>query len=448
MPFQSAQVLWMLLPFLAAAISLAGCSGGSGSGAGGAVGGSASAGGSGGETVLAFWHTRRGSQETALKAICEDFETQHPEIDLQPEYQGSYEDLGKKVRASIQAKKLPALTVAYESLVAEYMSNGVVRELDDLVKDPELGFKPDELADIPEQYLETNRFAQFGGKLLSFPFTKSNLVLYYNRDLLKKAGFDAPPATWPEFEKQAAALSALTKGPAWSWESDPSTLDGLIYSFGSPVLDKDGKTTLFNSPAAVQMFTLLQRAARNKILAEDEGDEAEALFTAQRRAFIISTSSARKRTEDAIAGKFDWDLALPPHAEGVAPVTVMYGPNICIFKSTPETERAAWRFVKYFVSPEVTARWARETGYLPVRKSAVTLQEMQSFYETNPRAKNVYDTMAVAQGEPNVVGWQEVRSVLETTANEVISGKKAPAAAAQELKTRADTILKKSRQTP
>jgi ABC-type glycerol-3-phosphate transport system substrate-binding protein len=122
----------------------------------------------------------------------------------------------------------------------------------------------------------------------------------------------------------------------------------------------------------------------------------------------------------------------------------MYGPNICLFKSTPEIEKAAWQFVKFFVSPEVTARWARETGYLPVRKSAVTLPEMRTFYERNPRAKHVYDTMALAQGEPNVVGWQEVRNALETTAREVISGKKAPAAAAQELKTRADTILSKS----
>jgi ABC-type glycerol-3-phosphate transport system substrate-binding protein len=443
MPLHLAQKL-CVTPLVLTTLALAGCNGG---GSSAPANGSSSSGGSSGKTVLTFWHTRRGSQETALKAICEDYEKQHPEIDLQPEYQGSYDDLNKKLTASIQAKRLPTMTVAYENHVATYMANGVVRELDDLVKDPELGFTPEELSDIPEQYLESNRFAQFGGKLLSFPFTKSNLVFYYNRDLLKKAGFDAPAATWPEFEKQATALSRLTKGPAWSWESDPSTLDGLVYSFGSPVLDKDGKSTLFNSPAAVQMFTLLQRAAKNKILAEDEGDEAEALFTGQRRAFVLTTSSARKRTEDAIAGKFDWDITLIPHAEGVAPVTVMYGPNICLFKSTPEVEKAAWQFVKFFVSPEVTARWARETGYLPVRKSAVTLPEMRTFYEQNPRAKHVYDTMAVAQGEPNVVGWQEVRNALETTAREVISGKKAPAAAAQELKTRADAILKQSEQS-
>ena len=44
----------------------------------------------------------------------------------------------------------------------------------------------------------------------------------------------------------------------------------------------------------------------------------------------------------------------------------MYGANICIFKSTPEKEMAAWRFINHFTSPPVTARWATQTGYLPV----------------------------------------------------------------------------------
>ena len=47
--------------------------------------------------------------------------------------------------------------------------------------------------------------------LLSFPFTKSSLVMYYNRSLLKRAGLTGePPATWDEFEKQAAAVRSKT----------------------------------------------------------------------------------------------------------------------------------------------------------------------------------------------------------------------------------------------
>jgi ABC-type glycerol-3-phosphate transport system substrate-binding protein len=123
----------------------------------------------------------------------------------------------------------------------------------------------------------------------------------------------------------------------------------------------------------------------------------------------------------------------------------MYGPNVCIFKGAPEQEREAWKFVKYFVSPEVTARWARETGYLPVRESAAGLPQMREFYAKNPRALHVYEILPMAKGEPNVVGWQEVRQHLENAARAVMQGGVSPRQAAAQLKRNADRALAQSR---
>ncbi len=410
-------------------------------------GGGPSTGSGGGATQkLVFWHTRRGDQQKALEAICADFGKAHPGVQVLPEYQGNYGDLNKKIRASIQAKSLPALTVAYESHVTEYMTNGVVRPLDDLVTDPAVGLSKEELAAIPEAYLQSNRFAQFENKLLSFPFTKSNLVMYFNRDLLKKSGFDKPPTTWEEFETQAAAISKSLGGPAWAFAADPSTLDGMIYSFGGQLVGADNLSTEFGSPAAVAMLSLLKRMAAARQLVEAVGDEASGLFTSQRAAFYLDTSSTRSRLETDIAGKFDWGITIIPHAVGVAPVTVMYGPNVCIFKASPEQEKAAWEFIKYFVSPEVTGRWARETGYLPVTRRAIDLPEMKSFYESNARARAVWDILPSAKPEPNLLGWQEVRDHLQEAAHTVISGSAAPQSVAAELKRKSDQALKSSRQ--
>ena len=428
---------------------LSGCPGATPSGSSGGASspsnaGSSSSAGSGGSNKLEFWHTRRGKQEEALKSLCQEYESKNPQVHLEPTYQGNYGDLNKKIRASIQAKSVPALAVAYESHVTEYMANDVVRPLDDLVKDPELGLSEADLADIPEQYLASNRYKQFNNQLLSFPFTKSNLVLYYNKTLLKKAGFDNPPATWDEFEKQAAAVTRLNGKPAYACNPDPSTLDGIIYSFGGEVIDEAGASTKFDQPAAVKAFELLGRMAKAKTLIEGTGDDTGGLFASQGAAFVLDSSSGRKNVEDGVAGKFDWDVAVIPHAADVKPVTVMYGPNICIFKATPEQEKEAWKFVKWFTSPEITARWAQATGYLPVRKSAVDQSDMKAFYEQNPRAKHILDILPLAKGEPNVVGWQEVRDQLATAARAVISGAD-PAATAADLKKKADQTLAQSK---
>lgn len=426
---------------LVVAAGLAGCGGGGGSSAPSSGGTTSS-----GRMQLHFWHTRRGEQETLLKSICSEYSQANPTIELVPEFQGSYDDLNKKVRAAIQGKSLPALTVGYESHVSEYMANDVVRPLDDLVKEPELGFKPEELADIPEQYLSQNRYAQYGNQLLSFPFTKSNLVLYYNQTLLDNAGFKAPPKTWAEFEQQAAAVSAKSGSPAFVFDNDPSTLDGLVFSYGGEVLAKDGEHTLFDQPATVKALSLLDRMTRTKSMVKVGREDVVTMFTSQKCAFVLSSTSGRSVLETTIKDQFKWDMTIPPHDESAKPVTVMYGPNVCIFKSTPEQEREAWKFVKYFVSPAVTARWAMETGYLPVRKSAVASPEMQKFYAANPRALHAYEALKVAKGEPNVVGWQEVRNHLQSAAEAVMSGRTTPQAAATDLKQKADQTLAQSKQ--
>jgi multiple sugar transport system substrate-binding protein len=425
------------LPLLISPLLLAGCL----SGASRPGGAASSPGALNGKVTLQFWHTRRGSQEQALQAICTAFEQQNPGVTVTPRYQGNYGELNKKIRASTQAKSLPALTVAYEDQVAEYMKSGTVLPLDSLVTDSTNGLKADELADIPAPYLNGNRYPQFGGQLLSFPFTKSNLVLYYNRTLMAKAGFKTPPQTWSELEKQSAAITAVLGKPAFAFSSDASTLDGMIYSFGGEVLAEDGKHTRFDQPATVKVFELLQRMAKAKTLTEASGDDTASMFGSQLCAFTLNTSAGRVSMEEKVKDSFDWDLAILPHAEGVSPVTVMYGPNVCIFKGTPEADAAAWKFVKYWVSPEVTARWARETGYLPVRKSAVKLPEMVDFYRKNPRAQHVYDVLEHAKGEPTVFGWGEVRSEMEKSVSRVTGLGTSPAAAAVELRKASDQIL-------
>jgi ABC-type glycerol-3-phosphate transport system substrate-binding protein len=46
---------------------------------------------------------------------------------------------------------------------------------------------------------------------------------------------------------------------------------------------------------------------------------------------------------------------------------------------TDQEKLASWLFLKYLISKEVTTDWAISTGYLPVRTSAYTSTEYQTF---------------------------------------------------------------------
>jgi multiple sugar transport system substrate-binding protein len=137
-------------------------------------------------------------------------------------------------------------------------------------------------------------------------------------------------------------------------------------------------------------------------------------------------------------------VAIIPHAEGQKPVTVLFGANICMFKSTPERQKAAWEFIKYFCSPEVTALWATKTGYLPVRSSATETDVMKAFFEAKPQNRRAIDALPFARPEPNVAGIQTVRTLVDKAESDVVYRVKTPEEAAKALAAGAEKALRES----
>lgn len=115
----------------------------------------------------------------------------------------------------------------------------------------------------------------------------------------------------------------------------------------------------------------------------------------------------------------------------------MAGTNVVIFADAPRAKKdAAWEFVKWFTSPEVTARWAASTGYVPVRMSAMESEAMAVRFEEIDGLREVLEQLTYASYEPRSSAWYAGRKHLEETGVESalrkqMSPREALAAAAQ-----------------
>jgi multiple sugar transport system substrate-binding protein/sn-glycerol 3-phosphate transport system substrate-binding protein len=414
----------------------------------GGCGGSAPAPGAGfapiDATQAVFWDRQTTETAALLRSLVAEFNAGREGIPVAVERAGGYSEIFRKVSASIQARRLPAMAVSYESMTAEYAASGAVAPLDALVQDPATGFSPAELEDFFPAVLASNRFEQFGGQLYSFPFAKSVLMLYYNKRVLAAAGIAAPPETWVEFVDQCRKIKAATGKQAHAVSVDCSTVNGLIFSMGGEVLGPEG--TLYDRPEAVAVFELYETLAKEGLafqITPGTFDDEVALVNDQ-VAFTLRTSSGRASMARNMGDAADrWGWKRIPQADPAQPATVLFGPNVTLFSTTPEQQQTAWAFVKYFTSPDVGARWAAETGYLPVRKSAVNHPVLQEFWKKWEGGRAAYDCLAFAKVEPNVMGWQEVRTLVERALTEVLSGLKPGRQAATELKLAADAALKR-----
>lgn len=383
-----------------------------------------------------LWDRQTTETRALLQGLVEQFNASHPGMPVEAEYIGGYAEIYKKVSAGIGAGTLPSMAVAYESMTVEYIEAGAVHALDDFVGAADLD-------DFFPGVLASNRFAQYGNRLYSFPFSKSVLVMFFNRRLLDAAGLDGPPRTWEEFVEQCRRIKGATGAYAFAIPVDASLVDAMIFSMGGEVVS--GTETLFDSPESVAVFELIETLIREDLAYQvppGTFDDENALAQ-DKVAFAMRTSAGRTHVERLMEGDMTrWGIASIPQADPENPSTVLFGGNVVVFNTSDAHARRAWEFIHYFTSTAVNARWALETGYLPIRKSAGEDAALRAYWDAWEYNRVPYDNLAYARPEPNLAGWQEVRERIEAALVAVVTQVKSGRRAAEDLKIEADAILR------
>ena len=355
----------------------------------------------------------------------------------------------KKLLAAVSAGDPPDCSVSYPSMIADYRQADAVVELDQYIYDSAIGLSAADLADIFPGYLKECRFAQYGNKYYAFPFTKSAVGMWYNLDLIKAAGYDAPPKTWDEFEEMCVAIVEKTGKQGYAYYESASTFDAWLYSRGAEQLNEDETDAAFNGPEAVESLEMMVRLIESGGAWKPEGSYADqAEFGKGNAAFTMSSTSGTyyygKAMEDSGGVVKEWGQTILPQSDPDNPKTVMYGGSFCIFKTTDVKQKAAWLFLKFFTDTEQTAKWGSKSGYMPVRASAAAL--LDDYFAENPIAKEqIEQIVPFGYPEPSVRGEQEIRGFIEDAMTAAFEGIATSQEALDEAVRLSDEALKRGR---
>jgi multiple sugar transport system substrate-binding protein len=404
--------------------------------------GSAGASTAGGPAVtLQFWHGQSQSQQTALNDLINKFNASHPNIKVVPTYQGTYSDIYKKVTAAIAGGSPPDLAVAYPNDVANYLKSGAVIPLDDLMKDPLIGFSAADLQDVYPSFID--HYPQANNQVYSLAFMRSLEVMYYNADLLKAVGFSQPPATWDDFMKACAAIVQKSGSPScYELNTDASRFVNWVYSRGGKMLNADGKSVAFDQQPGIDTMNWLNDMFRKNyatVIGKAFQDQTD--FALGKIAFTFGSSAGLPYYAQAIkeSGKVpNWGIAPSPHTTP-NPALDAYGPSVAIFKTTPDKQRAAFIFLKWLMDAAPNAEWVQATQYFPARQS--TRQSLSSFIQANPLYGQALNWVQYGQTEPNVAAWNPIRNYLNDALTAVANGTQAPDAALKGAAQKANAAL-------
>ncbi|SFK96477.1 sn-glycerol 3-phosphate transport system substrate-binding protein [Paenibacillus sp. 1_12] len=348
--------------------------------------------GKNGPITIDFWHIQATIYGDAIKEMVAAFNKEYEgKIIVKEVFQGSYDDLNKKVRAALQGGGLPAVAMSYESDTLEYMKADKIVALDDYINDPVNGLNKQALDDIMPGVLSRQRIPEYNGKTMSWPHGNSSMGVYYNIDLLKKAGYDKPAATWQEFEKMALDITQKSGEPAlvMSNANNGGTFRTWLRTYGIDPIKLDQSGVNYDNPQAVELASMMKNLLDKKAIMLAENTEQE--FTNGRAAMEIGTTARTSSKLDLIKDKFKWGITLIPQGKSGGKVTELYGGNQVLFKTTPEKQLAGWLFLKYFAESKAQAIYAAKTGYFPATKSAQETDLLKKNYAENPQKKQAFD---------------------------------------------------------
>lgn len=193
-----------------------------------------------------------------------------------------------------------------------------------------------------------------GATLLVLPY-RAGLVLYYNRDALRRAGLHPePPKTWYDM---APAIGALVDAGQKCGYVTASPSRILLENAGA--WPEDSRVAFDNVMVRwVAMLASWQRSGYFSYAAQAE--DAERRFAAGQCAFL--TAAPSRQAELRARAGFDLGVSPLPHYQDFAGAR-QGGAGIWLLPARARHEyQAAARLLSWLARPEVQAEWRERTG--------------------------------------------------------------------------------------
>ncbi|WP_336276398.1 sn-glycerol-3-phosphate ABC transporter substrate-binding protein UgpB [Bartonella sp. CB178] len=394
-------------------------------------------------TKISFWHSMSGELGKQTESLINDFNTNQSEYEIIPSFRGEYEEGMVSLVAAFRGKQQPVLAQIYEVGTGTMMAaKNAIYPIYKLMADTKQEFSSTDYLPAVRSYYSDSQ-----GRMLSMPFNVSTPILYYNKNIFKKAGLDPeqPPKTWKdveEFSKRILESKAANCGFTMSYAAQWIGVENFSALHNTPFGTKDNgfggldSELTFNGPLQVRMWTDLKKWHDQGIFRY--GGPAGALdsapmFMAQNCAIFMQ--SAGSRAGIVSEARFDVGFGMLPYyddVKGAPQNSIVGGASIWVLKGhTPKEYAGAAAFLKFLSRADNQAKWHQKTGYLPITKAAYELSKEQHFYDQNLGAYIAIKQIDLNPPTINSRGIRfgnlpQIRSVLDQELEAVLDGSKTP----------------------
>lgn len=410
-----------------------------------------------GAQEVVFWHSFGGALGETVQGIVEEYnEGQGKEkgIFVNAVYQG-YEGTDKLVLAYQTKDTANAcdVNIGLTSTIPSMLDlEWTVKTQDMMEKHPD-GIQPEDF------YPSLLRSVSYQDEAIALPLSNSTLVMYYNEDALKEAGYDAPPRTLDELAEYTEKLTEkddqgnITR---YGFECQVKRYHLVNYiasqSPDSFFGDQEGgragamtKLTCGEDGTLENFLTEWDKLVALEGYQPVEGKVAEE-FAAGTCAIALMSSSKCGSVEGLVNDSFKWNTAPIPMVNESDTSGAGVGGSCMVLMNRGDEKRvdAAWDFMSYISSPEVQCRISMASGYVPTTTGAEELDQMKTFYEEHPQyrtALEVIKTSSPMAQEPMDLCYNEIDAAITDVMTRYCGGEITSAEAREQILTDCNLLL-------
>ncbi len=333
--------------------------------------------------------------------------------------------------------------------IGNFAENGWIVPIDKFTNDPKLKDPDLDLADFFPLVLDA--FGSWDNVVYGLPFDNYSGLMFYNKCMLKDAGFDGPPETWAELKDVYGPK--LTKDGKYAFalqskRNETQSCDSfarVLWPFGGSFLDEKFKSNLLSkeSQAGLKFRQDLMKYMPPGIVSYDHSETVNGL--AQGDVAIITEWSAFYSTlTNPETSKIVDCIVVAPEPKGPAGrKPALGGFSLAVASQADEKEQAAaWLFIQW-VTSKANAKKYLELGGVPARQSVYKLPGVaDKFGFVDALVASWQD--GVPEFRPRFAEWPQMTEIVQEWGTKIMLGEVTTEQGAKEIGDRVEALLKEA----
>lgn len=351
---------------------------------------------SGEKTKISFMGWGTDAEIATYTAMIDQFEAAYPDVEVEYIVVADNE-FDTKLQTMIGSGQAPDVFYCSIDKMMKYAATGNLLSLTDYVNNNEI-FDPNNVWDCLNDLYRYDGENQGGGDIYALPKDVSAFPIFYNVDLFKAAGVEAPtaenPWDWNDFVEAAKKLTT-GEGEDKIYGTGAYSLESAVWSNGAEWVDPE---TLTKVEITDPKFTeALQFCADLSLV--------HGVAPSQEESSALSDYDRFKQGKLAMVGAgtwsladfqnncdFDWDVMPWPVSPNTGNTAIWFGSAGLAVSAATEHAEAACNLAAYLAFNEDTQRTAYQMGQaIPTLKDMAYGEYMEC--DDKPASKQVFFDM-------------------------------------------------------